>query len=175
MAALDTTPTNQNFLSPLGFKFVIQKTPSTNYFVQQCNIPAMATGDLLQPTPFIGVPVPGDHLTFGSLSLTFRVDEDLQNYTELFNWMKGIGFPETYTQRRDELVRNSTFDPSSSLYSDGTLLIMNSNMNPNKEVIFRDLYPVNLGDVLFDVTQTDVEYVTCTCDFRFRTFELNSL
>ena len=34
MAITTTEPTNKNFLSPLGFKFVIQKTPNVNYFVQ---------------------------------------------------------------------------------------------------------------------------------------------
>ncbi len=170
MAALDRTPSNQNFLSPLGFKFIVHKTPSTNFFVQQCNVPAVATGDLLEPTPFIAVPIPGDHLTYGTLSVTFRVDEDMTNYLELYNWITGIGFPESYEQYRSELAVNADIKTPTSMYSDGTLIVMNSNMNPNKEISFKDLYPVNLGDVQFDVTQTDVEYVTCTCDFRFRSF-----
>ncbi len=175
MAALDTTPNNQNFLSPLGFKFLIKKTPNTNYFVQNANIPAVATGDLLEPTPFIAVPVPGDHLTYGSLSLSFRVDEDMQNYRELYSWITGIGFPESYEQYRTELEENADIRIPTSMYSDATLIVLNSNMNPNIEITFKDLYPVNLGDVQFDTTQTDIEYVLCTCDFRFRSFEITTL
>lgn len=175
MAALDTTPNNQNFLSPLGFKFLIKKTPNTNYFVQNANIPAVATGDLLEPTPFIAVPVPGDHLTYGSLSLSFRVDEDMQNYRELYSWITGIGFPESYEQYRAELEENADIRIPTSMYSDATLIVLNSNMNPNIEITFKDLYPVNLGDVQFDTTQTDIEYVLCTCDFRFRSFEITTL
>jgi len=175
MAQLDSQPTNQNFLSPLGFKFLIQKTPSTNYFCLTANIPSVATGDILEPTPFISVPVPGDHLTFGTLSITFRVDEDMTNYIELYSWIQGIGFPESYQQYRDELEKNAGIKSPTNLYSDGTLIVLNSNMNPNKQVNFKDLYPVSLSDVTFDVTQTDVEYVTCTCDFRFRSFDIASV
>ena len=46
-------------------------------------------------------------------------------------------------------------------------------MNPNLEVTFKDLYPVSLGDVQFDLSQTDVEYITATADFRFRSFDVN--
>ena len=49
MAIIDTQPINKNFLSQLGFKFVINKTPNINYFVQSINIPGITLGssDLL--------------------------------------------------------------------------------------------------------------------------------
>ena len=99
----------------------------------------------------------------------------MTNYIELYNWIQGIGFPESYQQYRDELEKNASIKSPTNLYSDGTLIVLNSNMNPNKQVTFKDLYPVSLSDVTFDVTQTDVEYVTCTCDFRFRSFDIASV
>ena len=42
---------NQNFLSPVGFKFQIKKTPKTNYFVQAVNIPSVVVGEAVRPRP----------------------------------------------------------------------------------------------------------------------------
>jgi hypothetical protein len=175
MAKLSTQPDNVNFLSPLGFKFLVQKLPSTNFFTTQVNVPSVAVGDLTMPTPFIQVPTPGDQLQYGTLSLTFKVDEDLTNYVELYNWTTGIGFPESFDQYRDALNDNADIKIPTNLTSDGTLIVMNSNMRPNKEFTFKDLFPVQLGDLQFDAQQLDLEYITCTVDFRFTSFDIKSV
>ena len=72
MAVLTTQPTNPQFLSPLGFDFRIRKLPTVNYFVQSVNLPGVQLGEAQIPTPFITVPIPGDHMSFGDLIVTFR-------------------------------------------------------------------------------------------------------
>ena len=89
-------PSNINPLSPNGFLFNITKLPDVNFFSQQVNIPSVSLGAPEQGTPFLMVPLPGEMLTFGSLELQFIVDEDMKNYTAIFNWMKGLGFPHDY-------------------------------------------------------------------------------
>ena len=42
MSILTDQPDNQNFLSPVGYKFQIKKTPKTNYFVQAVNLPSVS-------------------------------------------------------------------------------------------------------------------------------------
>ena len=41
---------NKNFLSPIGFKFVLAKYPKVAYLSQAANIPAMNLGVVEQPT-----------------------------------------------------------------------------------------------------------------------------
>jgi hypothetical protein len=41
------------------------------------------------------IELPGDKLIFGDLTLRFLVDEDLENYLEIQNWMRGLGYPES--------------------------------------------------------------------------------
>ena len=48
--------------------------------------------NLIFPTPFKEIPVQGDHLTFDNLEITFLVDEKLENYRELHQWLVGIDF-----------------------------------------------------------------------------------
>ena len=50
---------NRNFLSPIGFKFVLAKYPKVAYFAQTANIPAMNLGIQNQSTPFRSLPLEG--------------------------------------------------------------------------------------------------------------------
>lgn len=156
-----TEPTNKNFLSPLGFKFSIKKTPNVNYFVQSVNLPSMALGTTTMPTPFIRVPIAGDHITYGDLTVTFKLDESLSNYLELHNWIKQIGFPDAYSQYSDV-----------NLYSDATLTILSSAYNPKFDVKFKDLFPIDLSGFEFNMVAGDVDYIEATVTFGFRTFDI---
>lgn len=100
MAALSNQPVNTNFLSPVGFNFSIQKLPTVNYFVQSVNMPGVQLGETPLNTPFHIVPTPGDHITYGELAITFKVDEDMKNFIELYNWLQYLGFPEGFNQAK---------------------------------------------------------------------------
>ena len=41
---------NRNFLSPVGFKFTIAKTPKVNFFCNSASIPEINLGVANQPT-----------------------------------------------------------------------------------------------------------------------------
>ena len=62
---------NRNFLSPVGFKFLISKIPKADFFANQANIPGIDLGNAIQPTYLKDIPVPGDKLTYGDFSLRF--------------------------------------------------------------------------------------------------------
>ena len=80
MAALSNQPDNPQFLSPVGFNFSIQKLPTVNYFVQSVNMPGVQLGETPLNTPFHIIPTPGDHITYGELAVSFKVDEDMKNF-----------------------------------------------------------------------------------------------
>jgi hypothetical protein len=175
MAITNTEPTNKNFLSPLGFKFTIKKTPNVNYFVQAVNLPNVNLGETSFPTPFRRIPIAGDHIEYGDLAITFKVDENMNNYLELFNWIKAIGFPDNFDQHK---AVDPKFVPSFSgdgIYSDATLTLLSSAMNPVNQIIFLDAFPIALTDFNFDSRNVDVEYVEATATFKFRTFQITPL
>lgn len=156
-------PANQNLLSPLGFRFGIARMPGVNWSCQSVNLPGVSLAEAVQETPFIAVPLPGTRLTFDTLSITFKVDEDLANWTELFNWLVELGTPQSYDQYEGIGA------------SDATLLVLNSNMNPNFELSFYDCWPASISDLAFDTTSASVEYITCTATFKFRDYEFRKL
>ena len=86
---------NRNFLAPTGFKFQLNRTPKVTYFGNAVNIPSITLGVAEQPSYLRDIPLPGEKLDFSDFSLRFLVDEGLENYMEIQNWMRGLGFPES--------------------------------------------------------------------------------
>lgn len=173
MATLNSTqPDSHSFLSPVGFQFGIQKLPNVNYFVTKANIPDISLGqiDTIDNT-FIKLPVPGDKLSFGLLNITFNVDEDLNNYKEIYDWMIGLGFPDNFQQRGGLAVGQGI--QQDGVYSDATLIVTTAQYRPNMNVRFVDTYPVNLTTLEFDVQSTDIEYLTASATFAYRKYELD--
>lgn len=172
MSIINTEPTNKNFLSPLGFKFAIKKTPNVNYFVQAINLPNVSLGETVMPTPFRRIPVAGDHIEYGDLQLTFKVDESMTNYLELFKWITAIGFPDNFDQHKAVDPKFVSSFTGEGIYSDATLIVLSSAMNPIHEIKFQDAFPVALTDFNFDTRATDIEYIEATVTFKFRNFTI---
>ena len=168
-----TTPTNKSFLSPLGFDFSIKKLPTTNFFVTRATIPGFTLGIAAAPTPFVRLPIPGDKIEFNDLQVTFKIDEDMKNYLEVFNWIMGLGFPDRYEQYA--ALKRKGKGTGDGIYSDASLTILTSAMNPNMEFTFRNVFPYSLTDVDFNTSSADVEYLEATVGFRYELFTINSL
>ena len=180
MSAPTNLPQNKNFLSPLGFTFSIKKIPNVNYFVQSVILPSVTLGQSDIQTPFIKLPIPGDHIEFGSLSISFRVDEEMRAYKELYDWIFALGFPETFDQYNTVAPSRGKFGGSinnpvtgTGVYSDASLMILNSVKAPIIEITFKNLYPTSLTDVSFDTKNSDIDYVEASATFAFEVFKLN--
>jgi hypothetical protein len=100
---------NRNFLSPVGFKFTLARFPKISFFSNTAKIPEIILGTATQPSYLKDLDVPGEKLTYGDLIISFLVDENLENYMAVHNWLTGLGFPET-TQQFKNLTSNQS-DP----------------------------------------------------------------
>ena len=166
---------NRNFLSPVGFKFSLAKEPKVAFFCNTARIPEITLSLNTQPTYLKDIDVPGDKITYGDLILRFMVDEDMENYMAVHNWLTGLGFPETAQQYKDliTIVNDTTQaqDPKRA-FSDGSLYILNSNYNTTAVVKFKDLFPVSLSSLEFDATQTDIQYFTADVAFKYTVYNI---
>lgn len=160
---------NRNFLSPIGFKMLLEQFPKVVYFSQSANIPGIGINTVEQATP-LGRPLPWDAagLNYEPFTLTFLVDEDLENYLILHNWMRGLGRGESTTER-------SEFEKDYNPRCDGSLAVMNSNMQTNFFVVFKDLFPVSLNALEFNATIDGTEYATATVEFRYSVYEIQDI
>ena len=171
---------NRNFLAPTGFKFKLEKAPAVSFFCNQANIPSLDLGIATQPSYLKDIDVPGDKLVFGDLTLRFLVDEDLTNYMEIQNWMRGLGYPEDLNQSYDlQKTGNRKMDAKSrgmeNIFSDGTMQVQNSSLVSNFLIKFQGLFPYSLTTLIFDATDTDIEYFTSEVSFKYTYYEITDL
>lgn len=162
---LTSQPADTNFLSPFGFRFTLKRSPHLNFFATDVNIPSFEIGSINVPSPFKRIEIPGDKPAFGDFIITFKVDENLNNYLEIFNWIAKIGFPESFEEYAS--VKNRTPTSGQGVVSDGTLTILNSSMDPNVEIRLENMYPYSLSEVNFTTADTTVNYVTARAQFKF--------
>ena len=189
---INRQPTQLDYASPTQFKFNIVQLPKVEYFTTACNLPSITLADAIFPTPFTDIPVMGDKLTFDNLIISFIVDESLENYVQLQNWLRGIGFPknrqefsnfrgeESVTPIAKQGISNDIGDvkpatASRALFGDATLTILSNKNNPLVEVRFRDVYPASLSGLEYNQNATDVEYLTATCDFKYTLYDIVTL
>jgi len=164
---------NKNMLSPVGFNFNILRAPDLNFFVQSINIPGIQVGAYEQPTPFKTIPRAGDHIIYGDIQLTFKINEDLSNYIAMFNWITGLGFPDEFKQYSD-LANNPSYS-GDGLYSDGNVMILSSSMNPLVRIDFKDMFPVGLTDITLDTRDSAIEYIEASVTFKFKNYTFTAV
>ena len=179
MAGRPSQIENRNFLSPTGFKFVLKRSPKVAFFCNQANIPDINLGIAKQPSYLKDIDIPGDKLIFGDLSLRFLVDENLENYMEIQNWMRGLGYPEEVQQFRDlnneGIIKGNYVQDRQNIYSDGTLQVLSSSLIAKFQVFFKDLFPYSLSTITFDATNTDIEYFTADVSFKYTIYNITNL
>jgi hypothetical protein len=167
---------NRNFLAPIGFKFTLNRAPKVAFFSNSANIPSINLGIANQPSYLTDIPVPGDKMTFEDFTLRFLVDENLTNYMEIQNWIRGLGFPESLSEIYDFQKNKKDFEDQNksqiNLYSDATLLVLNSNQNTNFQIKFKSMFPYSLSTLQFDATSSDIEYLTADVSFKYMMYNI---
>ena len=148
--ALSNQIANRNFLAPVGFKFSLSKFPKVSFFSNTARIPDITLGTAIQSTYLKDIDVPGEKLTYGELNVRFLVDENLENYMKIHNWLTGLGFPESGQDFIDKTTNEDGIRDLKEQFSDGSLHILNSNFNDIAVVKFRDLFPIYLTSLEFD-------------------------
>lgn len=159
----------QNFLSPIGFGFAVKRLPNVSFFVQGATIPGLSVTQANVATPFKTIILAGDKLEHEPFSITIRMDENMESYREIFNWMVSITKAHSYEQFK------ALKESEDGLYSDASLVILNSKGNPSLEVKFKDIFPINIGQINLNTTEQDVNYVTCDITFEHNGHEVVSI
>ena len=180
VSPFDKQIANRNYMSPLGFKLVLTKTPKVDFLCQSANIPSISMGTAIQPSYLKDIPVPGDKVLYDDLNVRFLVDEKMENYLAIHKWITGLGYPESIGQyrqlktddKRTDRRVNDSADPLYFQYSDATLQVLNSNYKPSVVINFKDAFPVSLSTLDFDVTTRDYNYFTAEVTFKYTIYNI---
>jgi len=183
-------PEQLDYASPTQFRFGIHQLPKVEFFTVTANLPGISVDNTTLPTPYKDISIMGEKPTFENLTISFIVDEYLENYISLHNWLTGIGFPQSRSQfstYRDitsntpatggsnpvDIVGKSV--PDKAMYSDAFLMILSNKNNPIVEVNFHNVFPTSLSALDFSQAATDVEYLTASAEFSYQVYEINTL
>ena len=187
---IDRTPSKFDYASPIQFRFKMTKLPNVEFFVQTANIPAITLGETSIETPLKEIPIPGDKIRYSSLDISFLVDENLNNYKEIHDWITGLGFPEDHKQFKNLLTTGSDRFPGTTsstaatgtsisqatsdgaTYSDAILTVLNSKNIAKTEIRFQNVYPTSLGGLSYDIKSGDVEYITVNASFSYMYYDI---
>lgn len=159
-----------NYLSPASFDISIAKMPNVEFFAQQVSIPSVDSQGASFESPLKTLYNVTDKLVYGYLEVNIIVDENMNNYREILEWLEGMGSPETrgdqYNRKKEEV---------SSYYSDITVIVHNSKKNPNKRFVFKNAFPISIGPIDLDIRQETITYVTSNVVFRYDNFVLEDI
>ena len=133
-----------------------QTYSGTTFTIQTMILPDVSVTDAPLNFKQINVGRAGDKIEFGAFEISYLIDEDLFNYKEIFDWMKS------------NVETNHT---ATNHVRDLTLTVMNSANNVTKQIKFVDAYPTNLSSLPFDITTTDVEYLTAVVSFSYSYYQ----
>jgi hypothetical protein len=182
-----------DYASPVQFRFKIAKLPQVEFFIQSVNLPGISIDAVPVATPLYDYPVPGDEISYQSLDISFLVDENLNNYKELHDWLSGLGFAKNHQQFADMratgtdrfpgTVANTAASgtatpgpiPEGSIYSDATLTILNSKNIAKTEVRFQNVFPTSIGSLSYDVQASDVNYLKAQASFDYINYDIVQL
>jgi len=163
---------NRNYLSPVGFKFILAKAPKAVFFCNSAKIPEISLDLARQPNYLKDIDIPGEKLTYGDLTLKFLVDENMENYMSIHNWLTGLGYPETTEQYKNLITNDFGQQDIKEGFSDGSLSILNSNYQEIAKVNFKDLFPYSLTSLDFDATMSDIQYFTAEASFKYTVYNI---
>ena len=100
------------------------------------------------------------------------VDENLENYLILHNWIRALGTPDSTIERREFVLKMQQLFGNTDLYADATLMVLNSNFQHNFDVVFEDLIPIGLNALEFNATVDGTEYAMATVSFRYLAYQI---
>ncbi len=161
---------NLNLLHNKDFKMEITRLPKVKYFSQHVELPSISVGTAILATPFTDIRLNGDKPTFELLNLDFLVDEDLNNWEEIFKWIVEYATPESFGSYTNASLTRSQLHQSK--YSDATIFTMTSKYNGNIKFVFKNLFPIALSALPLTADVDDVNPIVCTATFAYETYSI---
>lgn len=162
---------NINYLQPTGFKVVIDRKKFGNleFFAQSVSHPTVDISTAPLQYSRVNLHIGGDKITYGSLTVNLILDEGMESYIEVYDWVKRL-VEENNTTKLD--VRNKLVSEEAYTTAlDITISVLTSHNNSTKRIRYIDCVPVGIGSVDFQTT-TDAQYLTFGVTFEYSYFEI---
>ena len=180
MAAITRNPANRDYLQTTKFRLNFTRLPGVTYFCQTANLPGISLTEVPRNTPFVDLYVPGEKAIYDTFNITFMVNEDLEDWKQIHDWIRAMTFPHDFTEYADlaRLSQLSYYQARNKIppqYADGILTIYSNKNNPTHRVTFKDLFPTTLGGIQFSALDSAENIPTADCQFRYSYYNIEKL
>lgn len=183
MGALERNPSNRDILQSTKFKLNFTRLPGLTFFCQTVNLPGLSLTEVMRNTPFVDLYVPGEKAIYDTMNCTMLVDEDLRDWEAIHDWIRAMTFPKDFEEYakmgdkfRDTQMRGgSGWKKLPPQYSDATITVYTNKNNPNIRVTYKDVFPTNLGGILFSALDSAENIITCDVTFRFSYYNIERI
>jgi hypothetical protein len=176
MTALSRNPTNKDLLQSTKFRLSFDRLKGATYFCQTANIPGVNLNEVPRNTPFVDLYVPGEKLYYDTFNITFLIDEDLQDWIEIHNWIRAMTFPVDFDEYKDLSKFSSRVSAKiPPQYTDATLSIFTNKNNPSYRILFKDLFPTSLSTIQFSTMDSAENIITADASFRFSYYNIQKV
>lgn len=141
------------------YQFFMQDLPILSNLVQSIDIEALALNEVPVNTPYLDIPKQGEKIVYGNFDVMYLVDENMDAYTEVYNYMNAMCGVYSIREERRE------FDFQASV-----LVYDNSLSKIVRTIKFEDCFPILLGNLAFDNTGSDPKQSSVT--FTYSSFSI---
>lgn len=170
--AFNNNPKNKNKLQSNSFELVFLRIPHVKYTTQNINLPGISMESTRLSNPRHYSVIDSGKVSFEPLNLEFGVDENLENYYEIFNWITSINPPDDI-EKYNKLIESfkiSTKKDEHNIFSDATLSILTNAGNYNISIIFKNMFPISLTGL--DFTTTGSTPMKASVSFEYTSYEI---
>jgi hypothetical protein len=156
---------NPNTLKPTSYKFAIGRLPKVEYMCQSVSLPGIEVEPLEYRQRFVDIKEIGKASYATELELTFLVDENMENWRSIHDWMRSTTPFEDFTE---------VITPTEDHKSDATLVVTTSAMNANISIDFKGVFCRSLGGIEFDSSNTDLGPIIASMTLSFDSYSIST-
>jgi len=166
---------NVNPLLPNKFTFMLTKLPELSLAATSCNIPGVTLPNWNQLNQFNPIPRSGLNLEYEDLEVSFIVDEDFNNWSELNNWMRLMALSKDSTEYQQVKLEQLKPGPEGGLVSDAQVVVLTNQSVANLVFYFRDAFPVYLSAIPLTNTTDNPEVIECQVRFKYTYYDFETV
>lgn len=161
-----------NYLQTNGFQLILPRFPLVTFYSTSFSMPSVGLDAAKLATPLSNIAVPGDKLAFAPFQFQFMIDDRMQNYREIHDWLLSIGMGTSH--QRFTNYENKGQDKHQTLgEQDAKVVILSSKSNPVAHITFHDAFPISLGGMEFNVQDPQTTYMMATAAFEYTYFDFD--
>jgi hypothetical protein len=174
--ALNRQPQEINPLLPNKWQFFVTKCPELSLGGSKTvSIPGISLPYNEQLTNLNPIPRSGLNVQFEPLEIRFIVDRNINNYTEISNWIRLMGMVETSDDYGKVKLEQLQPGPEGGLVSDAQLVLLTNESVPNIVFYFRDAFPVYLSELSLTVDTDNPTPVEATVRFVYSYYDFETV